>query len=61
MEDRTYELGNEKIGRLLMRYSAPAMVAMLANATYNLVDTVFVQHAALTPTLARGAHVGGIL
>lgn len=42
MNDRTYELGNEKISRLLMRYSAPAMVAMLANATYNLVDTVFV-------------------
>ena len=40
--DRRYELGNEKIGTLLWKYSAPAMVGMLSNSLYNLVDTVFV-------------------
>ena len=42
MENRKYELGHEKIGRLLVRYSTPAMVAMFANSLYNLVDAIFV-------------------
>lgn len=42
MTDRTDELGKEPIGRLLFRYSAPAMFAMFVNSLYNLVDTIFV-------------------
>jgi len=42
MIDRKYEMGHEKIGRLLALYSAPAIVAMSANSLYNLVDAIFV-------------------
>jgi len=46
MNDRKYELGHEKIGRLLLRYSAPAMVGMVVNSLYNLVDAIFVGQGA---------------
>ena len=35
-------LGEAPIGRLLAKMSVPAMIAMLVNALYNLVDTIFV-------------------
>ena len=46
MTDRKYELGHERVGKLLFRYSTPAMTAMLANSLYNLVDTIFVGQGA---------------
>lgn len=52
MHDRRNELANEDIGRLLIRYSTPAMFAMFVTATYNLVDTIFVGHGAGTLALA---------
>ncbi len=52
MQDRKYELANENIGRLLVRYSTPAMVAMFVNSLYNLVDTIFVGQGAGTLALA---------
>ncbi len=33
---------NDKITSLLIKFSAPAMVGMMVNALYNLVDTIFV-------------------
>jgi len=41
-EDRNWLLGHEKIGSLLLRLSAPAMVGMMVQSMYNLVDTYFV-------------------
>jgi len=35
-------MGTDPVGRLLVKFSLPAMVAMLVNATYNIVDTAFV-------------------
>ncbi len=35
-------LGNEPINKLLLKLSAPAVVGMIINALYNLVDTAFV-------------------
>lgn len=52
MNDRTFELGNESIPRLLVRYSTPAMIAMFVSSTYNLVDTIFVGYGAGTLALA---------
>jgi putative MATE family efflux protein len=52
MNDRTSELGNDSIARLLVRYSTPAVIAMFVNSTYNLVDTIFVGHGAGTLALA---------
>lgn len=44
MEKQKKLLGEEKIGKLLFKLSAPAMVGMFVMALYNLVDTVFVGH-----------------
>ena len=52
MDERKYELGNESIRKLLVKYSAPAMVAMFVSSMYNLVDTIFVGYGAGTLALA---------
>lgn len=36
------ELGEAPIGRLLLKMSLPATVAMMVNALYNLVDTIYI-------------------
>lgn len=40
--DRTEELGRAPIGGLLLRFSLPAIVGMLVNAIYNVVDRLFI-------------------
>ena len=37
-------LGTEPIGKLLMKYSIPAIIGMLVNALYNIVDRIFIGH-----------------
>jgi len=41
-ENDTGQLGSDKIARLLVRFSVPAITGMLVMATYNIVDTIFV-------------------
>lgn len=41
-KDKTRSLGEEKITRLLLRFSLPATLAMAVNASYNIIDTIFV-------------------
>lgn len=36
------ELGTEKVMTLLLRYAVPAIIAMAAASTYNIVDSIFV-------------------
>ncbi len=38
----TLELGTKPVGRLLMQYSLPAIVAMTASSLYNMVDSIFI-------------------
>lgn len=40
--DRSKQLGEEKISKLLIRFSVPAIIGMLVNALYNIVDRIFV-------------------
>lgn len=40
--NKTNELGSKPIGQLLAQYSIPAVVAMLVNAIYNVVDRIFI-------------------
>ncbi|MEA4924522.1 MAG: MATE family efflux transporter [Syntrophomonadaceae bacterium] len=40
--DNTVELQNEKISRLLWKFSWPAVIAMLVNSLYNIIDRIFV-------------------
>jgi len=37
-------LGTEKIGKLLMQYAIPAIIAMTASSLYNMVDIIFIGH-----------------
>lgn len=40
--DRAQQLGEEKIGKLLLQFSIPAIIGMLVNGLYNIVDRIFV-------------------
>ena len=38
----TLELGTKPVGKLLVQYAAPAIVAMVASSLYNIVDSIFI-------------------
>ena len=38
----TLELGTKPVGKLLVQYAMPAIVAMTASSLYNIVDSIFV-------------------
>lgn len=38
----TLELGSKPVGRLLMQYALPAIVAMSASSLYNIIDRAFI-------------------
>lgn len=40
--NQTERMGREHVGRLILSMSAPAMISMLINALYNIVDSIFV-------------------
>lgn len=40
--NRSKQLGEENIGKLLIQFSIPAIVGMLVNALYNIVDRIFI-------------------
>lgn len=44
MENRqaTLELGTKPVGKLLMQYAIPAIIAMTAASLYNMVDSIFI-------------------
>lgn len=39
---RQLELGTERIGKLLLRYSIPSIIAMTAASLYNMIDSIFI-------------------
>lgn len=41
-ENKSSFLGEESIGKLLLKFSIPAIVGMLVNALYNIVDRIFI-------------------
>lgn len=40
--EATARIGTDRIGRLLLRFSIPAIIGMLVNALYNIVDRMFI-------------------
>lgn len=38
------ELGTEKVGKLLMQYAIPAIIAQTAASLYNMIDSAFIGH-----------------
>ena len=39
---KNYDLGTEKIGRLVRHFSIPCVISMLVAALYNIVDQIFI-------------------
>ena len=44
MSKKSNDLGNDSVGRLMVRLAFPAIVAQLVNALYNIVDRVYIGH-----------------
>jgi len=40
--DESKELGTKNIGALLFKFSVPAVIGMLVNALYSVVDRIFI-------------------
>ena len=43
-EETPHSLGTEKVGKLLMQYAFPAIIAMTATSLYNITDSIFIGH-----------------
>ena len=43
-KDLPITLGTENIGKLLLQYSIPAIIAMTAASLYNITDSIFIGH-----------------
>lgn len=41
-KEKVSRLGEQPVGRLLLKFSVPAIIAMIAHALYNVVDSIFV-------------------
>lgn len=44
MKKRENDLGNDSVGKLLLRLALPAIAAQLVNALYNIVDRMYIGH-----------------
>ena len=40
--EKTLLLGTERIGKLLMQFAIPAIIAMTASSLYNMADSIFI-------------------
>ena len=47
MEKKTLDLGKDRIGSLLFRFSLPCVVAQLISSLYNIVDQIFIGNSSL--------------
>jgi len=43
-KDLPIALGTEKVGKLLIQYAIPAIIAMTASSLYNITDSIFIGH-----------------
>ena len=55
--DRLKELGEAPIGRILFKYSLPAVVGTVVSAVYNIVDSIVIGHAIDDPNVVAGMAV----
>lgn len=55
--DRLKELGSAPLGRLLWKYSLPAVIGTVVTALYNLIDSIVIGHAIGDPNVIAGIAV----
>lgn len=46
VQEKSNDLGNDSVGRLVVRLAVPAIVAQMVNALYNIVDRIYIGHIA---------------
>lgn len=51
------ELGNAPVGKLLFKYSLPAVVGTVVMALYNIIDSIVIGHAIPDPNVVAGIAV----
>lgn len=56
-QSRMLELGSRPVGRLLFKYSLPAVVGMVVQALYNIIDSMVIGHAIDDPNVVAGIAV----
>lgn len=56
--DRAKLLGEEPVGKLLLKFSLPAIVGMMVNALYNVVDRIFIGWSPNGSIAIGGIYVG---
>ena len=56
-------LGTERIGKLLVQYSIPAIIGMTITSLYNIIDSIFIGHGVGAMGIARNREINtfGIL
>ena len=55
--DRLRELGHASIGRLLFKYSIPAVIGTVVMSIYNIIDSIVIGHAIDDPNVVSGIAV----
>ena len=60
-ENNPHILGTEKVGKLLLEYSIPAIIGMTLTSLYNIIDSVFIGHIGLGYFFSADESAGGIL
>lgn len=55
--DRLRELATAPVGRLLLRYSLPAVVGTIVSAIYNIIDSIVIGQAIPDPNVVAGIAV----
>lgn len=56
--DQSKQLGEEKVSKLLLKFSIPAIVGMLVNALYNVVDRIFIGNSNVGTLGIAGITIG---
>lgn len=56
-EERLRELGTAPIGKLLLKYSMPAVIGTVVSAVYNIIDSIVIGHAIDDPNVVAGMAV----
>lgn len=52
--DRLKELASAPVGKLLLKYSLPAVVGTVISAVYNIIDSIVIGHAIDDPNVVSG-------
>ncbi len=56
-DERLKELASAPIGKILLKYSLPAVIGTVVMALYNIIDSIVIGHAIDDPNVVAGIAV----